>query len=246
MEWVDRAVILSIRRFGEHDLIASLFAENHGRQTGLVKGGASRKQIPNLQPGNLVQAQWRARLAEQLGRMAIELDQAHAANLLHDPERLAAMQSMAALLELSLPEAESHPTIFSATEGLLTILSHSVSADDRWWLSYIRWELALLADLGFGLDLRCCAATGTTQDLVYVSPKSARAVSRQAGLPYHDKLLPLPSFLIENPADRAVVLTELFDGLKLSGHFLDHHLLHHMGKNLPPARQRLVDILNAK
>jgi DNA repair protein RecO (recombination protein O) len=235
MDWRDTGFVLTARRHGESALIAELLTETHGRHAGLVRGGQSPKRRALLQPGNLVAAGWRGRLPEHLGAFEIELLHPHAAGLIDDPDRLAALSSAAALIALALPEREPHGDVYQGFAGLIAALD---SAD--WATHYVAWECALLAALGFGLDLKSCAATGVKDDLAYVSPRSGRAVSRSAGGPYHDKLLPLPGFLWRAaPADGAAIVA----GLNLTGHFLHHHLLEPQGRGLPEARSRLAERL---
>jgi len=233
MEWTDRGIVLSARKHGETSLIVSLLTEHNGRHAGLVRGGAGRRSRGIFQPGNIVNAHWRARLAEHLGNYSCELLEANSAPLLDSPLELAALQSATTLLEISLPEREKHQNIF---KGLVVVLE-ALGDPQIWPTVYIKWELGLLKDLGFGLDFRCCAATGKTDDLIYVSPKTGRAVSRQAGAPYKDIVLSLPQFLIKPEIE--CNMPDLLDALKLSGYFLQQHALG--GAALPPARQRLVD-----
>jgi DNA repair protein RecO (recombination protein O) len=235
MDWRDTGFVLTVRRHGESAAIVELLTEAHGRRAGLVRGGQSPKRRALLQPGNLVAASWRGRLPEHLGTLEIELLRAHAAALIDDPNRLAALSSAAALIALALPEHEPHGDVFKALGELIAVLDST-----GWPADYIAWECRLLAALGFGLDLTACAATGVNDDLAYVSPRSGRAVSRSAGAPYHDKLLPLPGFLWRDvPAKGADILA----GLALTGHFLHHHLLEPQGRLLPEARARLADRL---
>src|SRR6266567_378653 len=214
MEWRDTGFVLSARRHGESGLIVELLTREHGRHAGLVRGGQSPRRRAVLQPGNSVAASWRGRLSQHLGTIECELVEAHAARFLDDPDRLAALGSATALLLTALPEREPQGDLYASLAGLLEALD---SGD--WAQSYVAWECDLLAGLGFGLDLGSCAATGTSDDLAYVSPRTGRAVSRAAGLPYHDKLLPLPGFLWrEGPASRA----EIVAGLALTQYFLLH------------------------
>lgn len=234
MEWHDRAFVLAARRHGESATIVELLTGEHGRHAGLVRGGQSPKLRAVLQPGNEVTAAWRGRLSEHLGIIACELVRPHAAGLLDDPDRLAGLTAAAALVAAALPEREPYPDVFASFEGLLQALDSGID----WPAHYVEWERALLAALGFGLDLSRCAVTGTTTDLAYVSPRTGRAVSRAAGLPYHDKLLRLPEFLwCDEPADRHQI--EL--GLKLTEHFLVHHVFVSQGRTLPAARSRLAE-----
>jgi DNA repair protein RecO (recombination protein O) len=238
MEWRDTGFVLSARRHGESALIVDLLTCEHGRHAGLVRGGQSPRRRALLQPGNLVAASWRGRLPEHLGTLDCELVEAHAARFLDDPDRLAALGAATALLLAALPEREPHVDLYRAFAGLLGALD----SGPLWAQSYVAWECALLTGLGFGLDLTRCAATGGSDDLAYVSPRSGRAVSRAAGLPYHDKLLPLPGFLWhEVPAARPVNQQEIVAGLALTQYFLLHHVLSPHGGKLPEARERLAE-----
>jgi DNA repair protein RecO (recombination protein O) len=231
--WQDCAFVLAARPHGESAQIVELLTREHGRHLGLVRGGQSPRLRGTLQPGNEIAAAWRGRLAEHLGTIACELVRAHAARLLDDPGRLAGLAAAAALLAAALPEREPHTDVFASFAALVAALE---GAPD-WPARYIAWERDLLSALGFGLDLSRCAATGATADLAYVSPKSGRAVSREAGRPYHDKLLPLPAFLWRAaPAAEA----DLAQGLTLTGYFLLHHVLSPQRQSLPPARARLL------
>jgi DNA repair protein RecO (recombination protein O) len=240
MQWVDTGFVIAARRHGESGLIVELLTREHGRHLGLARGGQSPRTRAILQAGNEVQAVWRGRLPEHLGTVACELLHAHAARLIDDPDRLAGLAAATALLSATLPEREPHADAFAAFAALLAALD---SAAD-WPRHYVEWECGLLAALGFGLDLTQCAATGVTTNLAYVSPRSGRAVSREAGRPYHDKLLPLPAFLWRAGvvADRE----EIAAGLRLTEHFLLHHVLIPQGHNLPPARARLVQRMRQK
>jgi DNA repair protein RecO (recombination protein O) len=222
MEFIDEAIVLSARRHGEANLVLSALTREHGRHLGLVKGGASRRQRPALEIGNRLKVTWHARLEEQLGAYTIEPLASVAGLLLDSPLRLAALASACAVADLALPEREPHADVFDATAALLAALTGP--ADGAAPLcAYVRWELALLAALGFGLDLSRCAATGETGELAYVSPKSGRAVSLSAGEGYRDRLLPLPGFLRD--ARAAAGPADLLAGLRLTGFFLDRHVL---------------------
>ena len=234
MEWRDTGFVLAARRHGESALIVELLTREHGRHAGLVRGGQSPRRRAVLQPGNSVAASWRGRLPQHLGTLDCELIEAHAARILDDPDRLAALSAATALLLVTLPEQERHGDLYASLAGLLETLD---SAPD-WAKSYVAWECDLLAGLGFGLDLGSCAVTGASDDLAYVSPRTGRAVSRAAGMPYHDKLLPLPGFLWrEGAASRADIVA----GLALTQYFLLRHVLAPHGGNLPEARERLAE-----
>lgn len=253
MEWRDSGFVLGGRRHGESALIVELLTREHGRHAGLVRGGQSPRRRALLQPGNLVAAYWRGRLPEHLGTLECELVEPHAARLLDDADRLAALAAAAALLAAALPEREPQPELYQSFAALLAALAptlpsaasgggsssvlNAVDSAGDWAAAYVAWECELLAVLGFGLELGCCAVTGTSDDLAYVSPRSGRAVSREAGRPYHDKLLPLPAFLW---CDAAADATAIVAGLVLTRHFLLHHLLQPQGGRLPEARERLA------
>jgi DNA repair protein RecO (recombination protein O) len=240
MQWSDDAIVLSARKYGEGGAVVHVLTPEHGRHAGLVRGGTGRRQRGNLQVGNQVRVSWRGRLDEHLGSFTVELTAARAAAWLDDAGRLGALTAAAAVVGAGLPERESHPEIYTDFCDLMGALDR----DPAWARAYVRWELALLADLGFGLDLGHCASTGSTEDLIYVSPRSGRAVSAEAGLPYKDKLLILPDFLRDETGDATADPAALVAGLKLTGHFLSHHVLEPHGGRLPPARIRLVDRLS--
>jgi DNA repair protein RecO (recombination protein O) len=236
MEWHDFGYVVAARRHGESAVIVDLLTREHGRHAGLVRGGQSPKTRAVLQPGNEIAAVWRGRLSEHLGTIACELVRPHAAGVLDDPDRLAALMAAAALVAAALPEREPYPDVFASFGKLLNAID---SAAD-WPARYVGWELDFLAALGFGLDLGCCAVTGGTTDLAYVSPRTGRAVSRAAGLPYHDKLLTLPDFL---RGDVAADRSQIILGLRLTEHFLVHHVFVPQGLTLPAARLRLAERL---
>jgi DNA repair protein RecO (recombination protein O) len=220
MDFTDDAIVLSARRHGEANAVLSVLTREHGRHLGLVKGGTSRRQRPMLEIGNHLKVTWRARLDEQLGNFTAEPVGAVSAVLLHDPLKLAALAAACAVADIVLPEREPHEDVYQAT-ALLTEAITGESAE--WPADYVRWELELLTALGFGLDLSKCAVTGDSTDLAFVSPKTGRAVSQAAGRGYADRLLPLPAFLVgEAPSDRSDHLA----GLRLTGYFLDRHVLH--------------------
>ena len=195
MEWRDEGVILSVRRHGETSAIAEILTSVHGRCLGLVRGGRSRMQRPVLQAGNAVDAVWRARIEEQLGTFVLEPLELRAGAIMQEPFRLAGLSTLSGLAGL-LPEREPHQRVY---EGLRIVL-HAMEQDEVWPALLVRWEMGLLDELGFGLDLTQCAATGVKDNLVYVSPRSGKAVSRQAGEAYKDRLLRLPGFLQANVA----------------------------------------------
>lgn len=230
MEWQDHGIVLSERRHGESGAIVSLLTVEHGRHAGLVRSTRSPRTRGIFVPGNLVLANWRARLDEHLGNFTAELLTPFAARALDDPGRLACLTAACALTDLALPEREPHPRAFIALQVLLGQLDGP---------AYVRWELGLLAELGFGLDLSCCAVTGVTDDLRYVSPKTGRAVSDAAAEPWRSRLLALPRFLIDDAV--APSAADLKLGLALTGHFLISHLFAPHSRPEPPARIRLLE-----
>jgi DNA repair protein RecO (recombination protein O) len=234
MDWRDDGIVLSVRPLGEANAILELLTQAHGRHLGLVRGGRSRRLRPLLQPGNLVELTWRARLSEHLGSIAIEPIAAYAATVLDDPAGLAAIESMTSLAR-ALPERDPHSALYRGALGVLQALNDPV----LWPRRLIRWELDFLTDMGFGLDLSECAATGAIDDLVYVSPKSGRAVSGRAGAPYAEKLFKLPAFLLDEAAP--VTETDIEAGFALSGYFLERHVFAAHGQTLPQARTRLIE-----
>jgi DNA repair protein RecO (recombination protein O) len=234
MQWSDEAIVLTVRPHGETAAVVELMTRSHGRHMGLVHGGRSRKARPVLQTGNHVDATWKARLSEHLGHMSVELRKGYAAGAMDDPGALAGLSSMCALSRL-LPERDPHPALFEVTLFVLSFLDDSTV----WPALMVRWELALLAELGFGLDLTVCASTGSNDQLIYVSPKSGRAVSASAGEPYKDKLLVLPQFLT-NARDRSATGADVVAGFKLTGYFLEHRVLGPRGEHLPEVRNRIL------
>lgn len=243
MDWSDRGIVLSARRHGETSVIVQLLTEQHGRHAGLVRGGASSRARGMYQPGNLVAAHWRARLAEHLGNFSCEMVTGTAAALLDNGGKLAALSSAAALAEAALPEREPHGDVFESLSSLIAALAAAATAED-WAPDYVRFELGLLASLGFGLDLARCAATGTNDNLAFVSPKTGRAVSLSAGEAWRDRLLALPRFLIAEATPEArPERGDVGQGLALTGYFLERHVFAPHGKGLPAARVRLAERL---
>ncbi|MFQ5984823.1 MAG: DNA repair protein RecO [Alphaproteobacteria bacterium] len=238
MDWADEAIVLGARKHGETSAIVTLLTREHGRHAGLVRGGAGRRARGVYQPGNQVAARWRARLSEHLGTFTSELVRARAHLLLGDPLRLAALTSACAVAEVAVPERHPYPKLY---EGLLALLDALQGDGESWGEAYVRWELGLLEELGYGLDLTRCAATGARTGLAYVSPSSGRAVSHAAGAPYRDKLLPLPRFLVGEGRGGA---RELAQGLTLTGHFFARHVFAAQGRGLPAARTRFIDRLS--
>jgi DNA repair protein RecO (recombination protein O) len=232
--WRDEGLMLSTRRHGETDAIVEVFTAEHGRVGAVVKGGAGRRLGPVLQPGNQVDLEWRARLDEHLGVARVEPVRARAGAIMADAGALAALGSATALLAAFLPEREPHPDLYAATLAL----ADGLASGGDWLAAYAFWEIGLLADLGYGLDLSACAATGVTTDLAWVSPRSGRAVGREAGAPWRDRLLPLPGFLTGSGEAAPAAFAE---ALRLTGWFLDARAAPAVGLSAaPPARARLA------
>lgn len=228
----DQGIILSLRPHGENGGIASLLTENHGRHAGYVRGANSLKMRGTLEPGNTVDIQWSARVADNLGSYALELRHNAASSFLQDPLRLGALQSACALCDEALPEREGHPGLFYGLQALLQALE-----SDIWAQTYVMWEIALLKELGFSLELTKCAGGGSNEALMYVSPKTGRAVSQDAGEPYKDKLLILPEFLKPSPSP-CEEQEDILTGLKLTGYFMEHWVFAHHTRGTPAQRLR--------
>jgi len=237
VDWQDKGIVLCVSPHGETSAIVELLTRTQGRHLGLVRGGRSRRHRPVLQPGNVVEAVWRARLSEHLGAYSLEMQEPYAALALDEPLALAGLNTLTGLARL-LPERDPHAALYDAS---LVVLQH-LDQPAVWPGLLVRWEMALLKELGFGLDLDKCAATGSTGDLAFVSPKSARAVSREAGVPYAAKLLRLPAFLTR-ARDGDVEPCDITDGFRLTGFFLERHVLSPRNIAMPEARQRLIAAL---
>jgi DNA repair protein RecO (recombination protein O) len=242
MEWGDDAIVLAARRYGETDIILEALTRGHGRHLGLVHGGASRRVKSALMAGNALSLMWRARLSENLGSFMIELRRERAGAILESREALIGLNSFAAIAREVLPEREPHATVYDAAEILLDAI---VSTEFSHWAPlYVRWEMGVLDALGFGMDLSRCAVTGQSHDLRYVSPRSGRAVSSEAGEPYHARLFELPAFLVE-PRDVSAHDGDIEAGLRLTGYFLNERVLAPHQRQIPVARARL-DALAAR
>ena len=236
MEWVDDAIVLGARPFGEGKLVAEVFARGHGRYGGVVHAG--RKSQPILQSGNLVHVGWKARLSEQLGFYnPLELTEGHATRLLDDPAALAGLSSAVTLVRMATPERQAYPQLYDA----LIVLIEAMPQNEIWPALYARFELGLLSALGYGLDLTRCAVTGETENLRWVSPRTGRAATAEAGAPHADVLLKLPPFLTDPEAE--LESGDVADAFALSGYFLERRLFDVKGEGMPEARRRLIERL---
>jgi DNA repair protein RecO (recombination protein O) len=236
MEWIDEGIVLGTRKHGEANAILELMTREHGRHLGLVRGGAGSRQRPILQPGNSVRATWRARIDEHLGHYVVEGLNLRAAAFFSHAHTVYGVTYLAALCRL-LPERDPHPQIFADLVLMLDRIGEPAEAA----VLVARFELGMLADLGFGLDLAQCAVTGSSSDLVYVSPKSGRAVSRSAGQPWHDRLLRLPAFLCEDDNGRQeVAAEEVAAAFTLTGFFLGRDVFEPRGLPIPDSRRHFL------
>lgn len=237
MDWREEALVIAVRPHGESAAIVQVFTAGHGRHAGVVRGGSSRRMAPVLQPGAQVQVDWRARLDDHIGTFTVEPLRSRAA-LMGDRQGLAALSSICALLVASLPERDPHPALWPATIALLQAVEE---AAPDWPARYLRWEMQMLDEMGFGLDLATCAVTGARDDLAFVSPRTGRAVSRAGAGDWAPRLLPLPPVLMgQGPGDPAA----LAEGLALTGHFLTRAMAEGPGRGqMPEARRRLADLL---
>ena len=238
MDWQDHGTILSSRPHGETSAIVEVFTASHGRHLGVVRGGASRKLAAVLQPGSHVALAWRARLEDHLGAITLEPLKSRA-GVLSDRRALLGLNSVCALTSFTLAEREPHPALYAATEPLFDVIG---AAHSGWEVDYLHWEMQLLDELGFGLDLSRCAVTGSREDLAFVSPKTGRAVSRDGAGDWAPRLLPLPPALL---GQGPITAMELVQGLALTGYFLEHRIAPELGQRpLPAARARLIDMLS--
>ncbi|MEM8813487.1 MAG: DNA repair protein RecO [Pseudomonadota bacterium] len=238
MQWHDDALVLGTRRHGESGVVLEVLTRHHGRHLGLVRSGRSRRMQPVLQPGNAVEVTWRARLDEHLGQFSVEPVTLRAAALMESPLATSGVQLFASLIRL-LPERDPHETFFVAGEVILGSLPDPALSGEL----MIRLELELLNNLGFGLDLSACAATGSRESLVYVSPKSGRAVSRDAGEPYRSRLLSLPGFLVDRAQTGSPDLQDLEKAFELSGFFLMRSVYEPRGQQVPSDRAQFLKAL---
>jgi DNA repair protein RecO (recombination protein O) len=234
MDWRDEGILLTARRHGESSAIVEVLTRAHGRHAGVVRGGAGRRLAPVLQPGALLSLEWSARLEEHIGTFRVDPIAARTAAIMADRAALAALGAVTALIAATLPERDAHPELYARTRDLVDALG----AAPDWPARYALWELALLAELGFGLDLAACAVTGAADDLAWVSPRSGRAVSRTAGAPWAGRLLPLPGFLHAG-WDAPPAAAEVAAALSQTGFFLGTRVAPGLPREaLPPARAR--------
>lgn len=231
MHWQDDGIILNVHTHGENGAIITILSSKNGRYKGYVRGARSNRMRPTIQVGNRVNARWATRLSEQLGTFTVELIENHSAPTLMNAGRLNALSSACSLMDATLPEREPAPHFYADFHALLVILAHDV-----WLKNYCKWELSLLSHLGFSLDFSKCNATGQTHDLAYISPKSGCAVSRIAGKLWHDRLLPLPPFLITGGAGD---MHQYHQSLILSEYFLQKLSLDYGLLKIPAPRHRL-------
>lgn len=243
MEWTDTGLVLGTRRLGEADALVELMTRDHGRHLGVVKGGRSKRWAAVLQIGNRLRATWRARLDEHVGTFVVEPIDARAAELMASPVALNGVQTLAAHLRL-LPERDPHSDLFEAMAAVIDHLGDARLAGEL----IVRFELAVIDALGFGLDLSECALTGETADLAWVSPKSGRAATRAAGAPHAAKLLALPGFLAGEGASEPAgwghaEIADILDGFRLTGHFLARHVWEARGLVPPATREGLIAAL---
>jgi len=242
LDWQDDGIVLSARRFGEHDAIVEVMTPNHGRARGFVKAGMSRRSKANLQPGNLLKLNWRSRLENNLGRFQLELVHSPLGSLISDGARMSALAAVTAVVSSAMPERETHPMVYAALSGYVALLEAEGGALEHWAAALAQIELGILTELGYGLDLTACAATGDTDNLAFVSPKSGRAVSVHAGGPYKEKLLVLPGFLL-GAAEATPTVEDAYAALRLTGYFLERNVWVVAGTGQPDARERLISSL---
>ena len=242
MDWAGEGYVLSVKKHGETSAIIEVFTRDHGRHLGLVRGGVGRKLRPVLQPGNKIKVEWRGRLSEHLGSFGVEALNSRAAELMDDRLSLAGLNSACAIARETLPEREAHTGVFDAFEVLIENL-HEI---EIWPALYIQWEAGLLSAMGYGLDLSRCAATGVTQNLTHVSPRSGRAVCAEAAEPFLDKLYKLPPFMqpMNMRNDRSITPEDIAAGLRLTGYFLETRVQWGVNRTLPEARERMINLLS--
>lgn len=235
--WNADGLVLAARPHGENGLILTVLTEQYGRVVGYVPGGAARARRGGLGPGARVVAEWRSRVADQMGTFVVEAGAQPGAALMDDGLRLAALQSACTLCDVALPEREAHPALYHGLSALMDQL-----AGDMWGVAYVAWEIAFMKEMGYALDFTRCAGGGSPDRLRYMSPKSGVAVSEEMGLIYKAKMLELPEFLKMSPdLELLGALNDVFTGLRLTGYFLEHWVFNHHRSGVPDARLVLVD-----
>ncbi|WP_417461058.1 DNA repair protein RecO [Kordiimonas sp.] len=242
MEWQDEGIVLSVSRHGEADAVLEVMTRDHGRARGFIKGGLGRRNKANLQVGNRLSLKWYARLEANLGRFTVELIHSPLGQMMGEGSRISALSAITAVVASTLPEREAHVSVFEALEALIALLEHDGGSPPQWGGALARMEMGILSELGYGLDLSQCAGTGVRENLVYVSPKTGRAVSLEAGGPYKEKLLPLAPFLTSGKLSDATA-EEAASGLALTGYFLERTVWAVAGTGQPPARDRFLSTL---
>lgn len=242
MQWIDEAVILALKKIGEKSVIMTALTHDNGLVSGMVHGLTAKKDKGAYQPGNVVSIKWRSRLADQLGTLTlIDVKHSVASAVIRSADKLYALNAVLCLIKDNLPDNDPHPEVY---QNIILLLAELVK-ENAWLKHYILFELNLLSQLGFGIELNQCAVTQQTHDLHYVSPKSGKAVSRDVGIPYHDKLLILPHFMHQNEektgnTDIFIDNASLVDGLVLTEFFLSKYIYRPQNKELPAPRQQLV------
>lgn len=239
MEWQDEGIVLSASRLGEADAVLEVMSPAHGRVRGFVRGGLGRRNKANLQVGNRLSVKWYARLETNLGRFTIELLHSPLGQMMGEGARISALSAVTAVVSSTLPEREPHASVFEGLEAILNLLEHEDGTAAMWGAALARLEVAVLAELGYGLDLTKCAGTGLSENLAFVSPKTGRAVSLEAGGPYKEKLLPLPAFMTGGKLADASA-DDALDGLRLTGYFLERNVWAVHASQQPPARERFI------
>lgn len=238
MDWTANGYILNTRKHGETSAIVEIFTREKGRHPGLVRGGVGRRMRPVLQAGNHVSAEWRGRIEDQLGYYTLEAIDSRAAELMEERLSLSGLNALCVMTRELLPEREAYPALFD----VFSIVVSQLDSPEVWPALYVRWEAGLLAALGYGLDLTECAATGVTDNLTHVSPRSGRAVCTAAAAPYGDKMLSLPGFMRGQPS---ATPEDIWRGLRLTGYFLETRVQWEINRTLPDARAAMIDRLVA-
>ncbi|WP_262690465.1 DNA repair protein RecO [Kordiimonas aestuarii] len=239
MEWQDEGIVLSASRMGEADAVLEVMTRAHGRARGFIKGGLGRRNRANLQVGNRLSVKWYARLEANLGRFTVELIHSPLGQMMGEGARISALSAIATVVASTLPERETHVSVFEGLEAVIELLEHSEGSAVDWGGALVRLEMVILAELGYGLDLTRCAVTGEADDLAFVSPKTGRAVSIEAGGPYKVKLLALPAFLTSGRLSDASA-DDVLNGLMLTGYFLERNVWTVRGGGQPAARERFM------